>query len=141
MPLAQKPDPGKEEGPSLARQRSQALESTTDGLQTTAMTGVHDLGGQSAGPVDRTEHEPTLFDQRIDAMIRLLTHPSRAVFTVDAMRRAIESHPAEDYFGLTYYEKWLHAIRRLTIEQGVISEAELARKLDVLRERARSAKP
>jgi hypothetical protein len=100
------------------------------------MPAVHDLGGQPAGPVDRTEHEPTLFDQRIDAMIRLLTHPSRAVFTVDAMRRSIESHPPEEYFGLTYYEKWLHAIRRLVIEQGVLSEAELARKLDTLRARA-----
>ena len=66
-------------------------------------------------------------------MIRLLTHPSRAVFTVDAMRRSIESHTPQDYFGLTYYEKWLQAIRRLTIEQGVISESELAAKLDRLR--------
>lgn len=100
------------------------------------MPAVHDLGGQPAGPVDRSEHEPTLFDQRIDAMIRLLTHPSRAVFTVDAMRRSIESHPPQDYFGLSYYEKWLHAIRRLVIEQGVLSEAELARKLATLRARA-----
>jgi hypothetical protein len=105
------------------------------------MTAVHDLGGQPAGPVDRTEHEPTLFDQRVDAMIRLLTHPSRAVFTVDAMRRAIETHTPEEYFGLTYYEKWLHAIRRLTLEQGVISEAELARKLDEVRRRAASGQP
>jgi len=45
--------------------------------------------------------------------------------------------PPEDYFGLTYYEKWLHAIRRLAIEQGVISEADLARKLDQLRSRSR----
>jgi hypothetical protein len=97
------------------------------------MAGVHDLGGRSAGPIDRAEHEPTLFDLRVDAMIRLLTHPSRAVFTVDAMRRSIESHTSEEYFGLTYYEKWLHAIRRLTIEQGAISEAELAAKLDRLR--------
>jgi hypothetical protein len=101
------------------------------------MMGVHDMGGQPAGPIDRAEHEPTLFDQRIDAMIRLLTHPSRAVFTVDAMRRSIESHSPEEYFGLSYYEKWLHAIRRLTIEQGLISEADLARKLDELKRRTR----
>ena len=97
------------------------------------MAGVHDLGGRSAGPIERDEHEPTLFDLRVDAMLRLLTHPSRAVFTVDAMRRSIESHTPQDYFGLTYYEKWLQAIRRLTIEQGVISESELAAKLDRLR--------
>ena len=101
------------------------------------MSGVHDLGGRSAGPIDRAEHEPTLFDLRVDAMIRLLTHPSRAVFTVDAMRRSIESHTPEEYFGLSYYEKWLHAIRRLTIEQGVIGESELAAKLDRLRATAK----
>ena len=105
------------------------------------MTGVHDLGGQPAGPIDRAEHEPTLFDQRIDAMIRLLTHPSRAVFSVDALRRSIESHSPEEYFGLSYYEKWLHAIRRLTIEQGLISEADLARKLDELKRRASKESP
>jgi hypothetical protein len=105
------------------------------------MPGVHDLGGQPAGPIDRAEHEPTLFDQRVDAMIRLLTHPSRAVFTVDAMRRSIESHSPQEYFGLSYYEKWLHAIRRLTIEQGLISEADLARKLDELKRRAAASSP
>ena len=105
------------------------------------MPTIHDLGGQPAGRVYRAEHEPTLFDQRVDAMIRLLTHPSRAVFTVDAMRRSIESHPPQEYFGLGYYEKWLHAIRRLTIEQGVISEADLARKLDELRRRESADKP
>ena len=97
------------------------------------MAGVHDLGGRNAGPIDRNEHEPTLFDLRVDAMIRLLTHPSRAVFTVDAMRRSIESHTPAEYRELAYYEKWLHAIRRLTIEQGVIGEADLARKLERLR--------
>jgi hypothetical protein len=112
-----------------------------DELARAAMTAVHDLGGQPAGPIDQAEHEPTLFDQRIDAMIRLLTHPSRAVFTVDAMRRSIESHSTDEYFGLTYYEKWLLAIRRLTIEQGVISEAELARKLEEVRSRGQSGKP
>jgi hypothetical protein len=105
------------------------------------MTAVHDLGGQPAGAVDQTEHEPTLFDQRVDAMIRLLTHPSRAVFTVDAMRRSIESHSPQEYFGLGYYEKWLHAIRRLSLEQGVIDEAALARKLEELRRRSPAGKP
>jgi len=102
---------------------------------------VHDLGGEPAGPVDRSDHEPTLFDQRVDAMMRLLTQPSRAVFTVDAMRRSIESHPPAEYFGLTYYEKWLHAVRRLTIEQGVVSEAELSAKIDAIRARGTDGAP
>ncbi len=62
--------------------------------------GVHDLGGVPAGQVDLSEHERTFFDQRVDAVMRLLTHPENGHFTVDAMRRAIESLPRDDYFGL-----------------------------------------
>ncbi|MBI4189001.1 MAG: nitrile hydratase subunit beta [Betaproteobacteria bacterium] len=91
--------------------------------------GVHDLGGLPAGPVDLSEHDRTFFDQRVDAMMRLLTHPQNGHYTVDAMRRAIESLPRDDYFGLGYYERWVRAIRQLALEKGLISEDELERKL------------
>lgn len=94
---------------------------------------VHDLGGQPAGPVDLAEHERTFFDQRVDAMMRLLAHPAQGHYTVDAMRRAIESLPRDDYFGLGYYERWLRAIRLLAVEKGLFSEDELKRKLATLK--------
>jgi hypothetical protein len=94
--------------------------------------GVHDLGGLPAGPVDLDEHERTFFDQRVDAMMRLLAHPAHGHFTVDAMRRAIESLPREEYFGLGYYERWVRAIRQLVLEKVLISESELERKLAAL---------
>ena len=94
--------------------------------------GVHDLGGLPAGPVDLSEHERTFFDQRVDAMMRLLTHPAHGHFTDAAMRRSIESLPQDDYSGLGYYERWVRAIRQLAIERGLISEDELARKLAAL---------
>jgi nitrile hydratase subunit beta len=98
-----------------------------------AMTrGVHDLGGLPAGPVDLAEHERTFFDQRVDAMMRLLAHPESGHYTVDAMRRAIESLPRDDYFGLGYYERWLRAIRELVIEKGLVTGDELDRKLAAL---------
>ena len=94
--------------------------------------GVHDLGGLPAGPVDPADHERTFFDQRVDAMMRLLAHPAQGHFTVDAMRRAIEALPREDYFGLTYYERWVRAIRQLAVEKGLLGEDELKRKLAAL---------
>jgi hypothetical protein len=94
--------------------------------------GVHDLGGEPAGPVDLAEHERTFFDQRVDAMMRLLAHPEHGYYTVDAMRRAIESLPREDYFGLGYYERWVRAMRRLVVEKGLLSEDEINRKLAAL---------
>lgn len=99
--------------------------------------GVHDLGGQPAGPVDLAEHERTFFDQRVDAMMRLLAHPEHGYYTVDAMRRAIESLPRDDYFGLGYYERWVRAIRQLAVEKGILTEDEVKRKLAALEAQAR----
>jgi hypothetical protein len=94
--------------------------------------GINDLGGMPAGPLDLHEHERTFFDQRVDAMLRLLAHPERGHFTVDAMRRAIESLPPAEYFGLSYYEKWLRALRQLTVEKGLLSERQLQERMTAL---------
>lgn len=93
---------------------------------------AHDLGGLPAAPLDLGEHEKTFFDQRVDAMMRLLAHPVHGYFTVDAMRRAIESLPHDEYHSLTYYERWLRAIRKLTVEKGLLDEGEIERKLAAL---------
>ena len=95
--------------------------------------GVHDLGGEPAGPIDLSEHERTFFDQRVDAMMRLLAHPEHGYYTVDAMRRAIESLPRDQYFGLGYYERWARAIRRLVVEKGLLTEDEIERRLAQLK--------
>ena len=95
--------------------------------------GVHDLGGEPAGPIDLAEHERTFFDQRVDAMMRLLAHPEHGSYTVDAMRRAIESLPRDQYFGLGYYERWVRAIRRLVVEKGLLTEDEIERRLAQLK--------
>ena len=95
--------------------------------------GVHDLGGEPAGPIDLAEHERTFFDQRVDATMRLLAHPEHGYYTVDAMRRAIESLPRDQYFGLGYYERWVRAIRRLVVEKGLLTEDEIARRLAQLK--------
>lgn len=98
----------------------------------TSTRGVHDMGGLPAGPVDRGEHALSFFEQRVDGMMRLLMHPGSGHFTVDAMRRAIESLPPEEYHALSYYERWLCAMRRLVVERGLVSEAELAARVQRL---------
>lgn len=91
--------------------------------------GPHDLGGRPAGAVDRIEHERTFFEQRVDAMLKLLSHPEHGHFTVDALRRAIESLSDDEYRRLGYYERWLRAIRRLVVERGLLTDAEIEAKL------------
>jgi hypothetical protein len=86
---------------------------------------VHDLGGLELGPVDRHEHPRTLFEMRVDAMLMLLTNPKRAIFKVDAMRRVVEGYTVTEYENLSYYDRWLNAIRRLVVEQEVLTDAEI----------------
>jgi nitrile hydratase len=84
------------------------------------MARTHDIGGLPAGKIDQTEHELTFFDKRVDALYALLTGPQKATFTMDEVRRTIESFSQADYFGLSYYERWLKAMSLLLIEKGLV---------------------
>jgi hypothetical protein len=101
------------------------------------MRDSHDLGGLPAGQVDREEHETTFFEKRVDAVMRLLSHPSRRMLRVDENRRAIESLP--DYADLGYYERWINSLRILLVEKGVLSEEEIRARIDEIRARKASA--
>ena len=101
---------------------------------------VHDMGGDPAGPIERAEHARTLFDQRVDAMLRLLAHPQKGYFTVDAMRRSIESLDPQAYHELAYYERWVRAVRQLAIERGLVDEAALEQRMASIAAR-RAVKP
>src|SRR5919202_2400776 len=87
---------------------------------------THDIGGLSryrCVPVERDEAPPDAFGKRVDALRQLLA--ARGLMTVDELRRGIEAIPLEEYFSLTYYERWMTSIARLMVEKGVIAEEEL----------------
>lgn len=95
------------------------------------MHAMHDLGGvepMASAAIDREEHALTQFDKNVDALMYLLSHPSRRIIRVDELRRAIESFTPLQYQSLSYYEKWLQAMTDLLIEKGVLTREELARK-------------
>jgi nitrile hydratase len=94
---------------------------------------VNDIGGLPAGPVCKDEHPSTLHEKRVDALLRILSGPKLEAFTVDAMRRAIESNTEEDYRNLGYYDKWIRAVRDLVIEQQVLSRDEIDARVELLR--------
>ena len=91
------------------------------------LRGVHDLGGLPAGNVDRTEHDYADWERRVDAMAVVLGRKRR--LTVDERRRAIETLSPEAYERLAYYERWVVALGQTLIQRGVITSAELARKM------------
>ena len=94
---------------------------------------VNDIGGLPAGPVCKDEHPNTLHEKRVDALLRILSGPKLEAFSVDAMRRAIESNTEEDYRNLGYYDKWIRAVRDLVIEQQVLSRDEIEARVEQLR--------
>jgi len=100
---------------------------------------VHDVGGLTFGPISLEEHDLALWERRVDAMLILLVGTKKNAFTVDSMRRVIESYGEQQYDATTYYEKWVRAIRNLLIEQEVITPEELAEKIVQVRAEAMRA--
>ena len=95
----------------------------------------HDMGGQPGTKVVPDEHDYADWERRIDAMAVLLwgLKGTKKLLTVDEHRKAIESLPPEAYDSLAYYEKWIVALSQCLVQRGVVSSAELARKMqDVL---------
>jgi hypothetical protein len=92
------------------------------------MRRVHDRGGwPEAGPIDRSEHEYSMWEKRTDALMRLLT--SHGVMRVDELRRAIEVIEPGVYEQLGYYERWITAIESLMIEKRILTREEIEHKI------------
>ena len=92
------------------------------------MQRVHDRGGApEAGPIDRSEHDYTMWEKRTDAMLRRLWE--RGILSVDEHRRAIESIEPAAYETLSYYERWLVALETLLIEKGILTREEIDHRI------------
>lgn len=97
------------------------------------MSGVHDMGGQAAGPVDKSQHEVEDWERLADAVTVALD--KKGIKTTDQLRRAIESLGPERYRSLGYYERWTAATELLLVEKGILSEEEIDAKAAELEER------
>jgi hypothetical protein len=95
----------------------------------------HDMGGQPAGPVQRTEHDYALWEKRIDAMLVLLAAKDRKLVTVDELRKNIETIGPDAYDKMSYYERWIHSIAQTLIQRGVITIDELGRRMTDVQQR------
>ena len=97
--------------------------------------GHHDMGGLPAGEVEYEEHDEELsysdWERRVDALMMILSGirgPKRMI-TVDELRKNIEALPPEAYERMNYYDRWVTSITHTLIQRGVITTAELARKM------------
>ena len=87
----------------------------------------HDMGGETAGRIDLSEHEYAEWERSVDAMNVLLwgLKDGRRFMTVDEHRRHIEALPAEQYDKLSYYEKWVASTAATLLETGLVTREEL----------------
>ena len=93
------------------------------------MRGHHDMGGLAAGKVEATEHDYALWEKRVDALMVLLSQPSRKLLNVDELRRNIESIGGDAYETMTYYERWIFSVTQTMIQRGIVSIDELNNKM------------
>jgi hypothetical protein len=89
----------------------------------------HDMGGQPAGRIDRTDHEHAPWEKRVDALLRLVTDRKRRIMTVDELRRGIEELGPGAYDQMSYYQRWMASVGENLLEKGVITVDELGRKM------------
>jgi hypothetical protein len=95
------------------------------------MARVHDRGGwPDAGPINKAEHDYSLWEKRTDALLMLLSSPTQRVLRVDELRRAIEALPPEAYETLSYYERWISAIEALLIEKKILTREEIDQRAE-----------
>ncbi|MEM8813199.1 MAG: ScnB-like protein [Pseudomonadota bacterium] len=94
---------------------------------------VHDVGGLDFGRIDRTDHELSYYEQRVDAILMLMAR--HRAFTVDGLRRAVEDYSAQEYDGTAYYDRWIKAIRELLLEQEIIGAEELETRIRTIADR------
>jgi len=95
------------------------------------MSGAHDLGGSSGGPIDRSGHEVEDWERLADAINSALG--GKGLQTTDQHRRVIESLP--DYRDLGYYERWAAATEKLLVEKGILTREEIDEKAGELERR------
>lgn len=93
------------------------------------MNGAHDMGGMHGfGPVCRAPNEAVFHAEWERRMFGIAAAVPYAVpLGDDHLRRNIERIPAHEYLAVPYYELWFRSISGLLIEQGAITEDELAR--------------
>lgn len=98
------------------------------------MPGPHDLGGKDFGPIKRADHVRTAWDNRVDALLKLML--AGRYIRVDELRRGIESLSEDDYMTFSYYEKWMAAMRGLIVEKALLSDAEIEARIAELKRKA-----
>ncbi|MEM7272548.1 MAG: nitrile hydratase subunit beta [Actinomycetota bacterium] len=99
------------------------------------MDGIHDMGGvEGYGPVPYEADEPIEVGDRWEAFsgaaLFALLRSGRT--NIDAHRHRIERLDPTRYLPLTYWGRWLAAVESAAVDQGIVTEAEVAEAVATL---------
>ena len=102
------------------------------------MNGIHDMGGMHGmGPIVHEENEPVFhhaWERRAFAIN--MAAGFLGEWNIDMSRYAREQMPPAEYLATSYYEHWLWGLERLLVEKGLLTQAEIERRVAELRKRA-----
>lgn len=99
------------------------------------MKAPHDMGGDPAGPIETDEHEKAFWEYRVDAIRNLTRH----LVLTDEMRRMQEGLGKELYDKLSYTERTITSYAGMLLQKGILTTADLTRKLAEIDEREKNA--
>ncbi len=106
------------------------------------MKGAHDLGGKTGmGKINPEIDEPVFhheWEKRAFAIT--LAAGFLGKWNLDMSRFARERMDYDEYLASSYYEKWIHGLECLLIEKGVLTQAEIHEKMEILLEKEQSKK-
>ena len=93
---------------------------------------VHDLGGVETAKFEPTDHQPTDFDRRVDALVNLLAANDVGLISPDERRLGIEGLSHGEYHSLSYYQRWLSGVTNMLVKKGFLSQAEIDARVESL---------
>lgn len=96
----------------------------------------NDIGGSSAGPVERVDHELEPWEKRCHALADVLDF--HKIINTEEKRCGVEALGTELIGMLTYYERWIVAFSVILFRKGILTPQELALKMDEVKSRQRT---
>jgi nitrile hydratase beta subunit len=90
------------------------------------MNGIHDMGGmQDMGPFEYEKNEPVFhapWEGRVIAMTRAVQATGKFKL---GLRPPMETIPAAEYLGMSYYERWLTSLIERLVASGLVTGSEI----------------
>jgi hypothetical protein len=87
----------------------------------------NDIGGLSAEPIQRVDHELEPWEKRCHALADVLDF--HKIINTEEKRCSVEALGAEMVGKLSYYERWIVAFTNILFRKGILTPTELALKM------------